>query len=208
MLFDRRCAGCERVGWVVCQPCISRLQAAPPDARPPAIISYIDTFVAAATYDPLVARLILAAKNGGRRDVLRALAVPLAGAIDAGDVVAVAWVPASRARRRRRGYDQAEVLARAVARQCQVPAGRFLRRCDSSTQANRSREERLAGPSIRLRRRPPGSVLLVDDVTTTGASLAASAIALRAGGAHRVDAAVLAVVDDARRSVVGVNAVR
>jgi predicted amidophosphoribosyltransferase len=147
----------------------------------------------------LAAKLILAAKNGGRRDVLRALASPLTAALGSVDVAAVAWVPASRARRRRRGYDQAEVLARAVGRRLGVPAGRFVRRCDSSAQANRSREQRLVGPSILLRRRPPGAVLLIDDVTTTGASLAASAAALRAGGAHRVDAAVLAIVEDAHR---------
>ncbi|MGI9615053.1 MAG: ComF family protein [Acidimicrobiales bacterium] len=194
MLFERRCAGCGRVGWVICQSCIAGLQPAPLDARPPTITNCIDSFVAATAYDPLAARLILAAKNGGRRDVLRALAAPLIGAIEAADVGAVAWVPASRARRRRRGYDQAEVLARAVARQLRVPAGRFVRRRDSSAQANRSREQRLVGPSILLRRRPPGAVLLIDDVATTGASLAASAAALRAGGAKRVDAAVLAVV--------------
>lgn len=145
--------------------------------------------------------MILAAKNGGRRDVLRVLAASTTAALAPGlDVDEVAWVPASRARRRRRGYDQSELLARSVSRRLQVPARRLLRRAGGDAQANLDRTQRLEGPEIAAtRRRPQPRVLIVDDVTTTGASLAASADALRLGGAETIHAAVVAVVDDRRR---------
>ena len=166
---------------------------------PPALTGRVSSFVAAVTYDELAARVILAAKNGGRRDVLRAFAPALVALVSGFEVDEVAWVPASTARRRRRGYDQSDVLARGVARRLGVPARRLLRRAGGEAQANRARTERLAGPELVVRRRPSSRVLLVDDVTTTGASLAASATALRAAGAQAIHAAVIAVVDDRRR---------
>ncbi len=200
VLFERRCAGCDRSGAVVCPRCLALLEPAPPGIRPPALHGRVDSFAAAVIYDELAARVILAAKNGGRRDVLVVLAAATVAALDPGvEVDAVAWVPASRSRRRCRGYDQGEVLARAMARRLRVPARRLLRRAGRDAQANLARAQRLDGPSIvGARRTPPPAVLLVDDVTTTGSSVASSAAALREVGAVEVHAAVVAVVDDRR----------
>jgi predicted amidophosphoribosyltransferase len=104
------------------------------------------------------------------------------------DVDLVTWAPTSASRRRERSYDQAEVLARAVAWRLGVPCRRLLRRADGSPpQTGRTREERLDdGPAFEARRRVRGTVLLVDDVVTTGATLRAAEAALRAAGAEAV----------------------
>jgi ComF family protein len=104
-------------------------------------------------------------------------------------------VPLHPARRRRRGFNQAERLARALGRRtglpvedCLVRGGRNLR------QVGRDRPARLAGPagSVRARGPVPARAVLVDDVTTTGATLAACAAALRAAGSEEVTALVFA----------------
>ena len=117
----------------------------------------------------------------------------------------VTWVPSSPTRRRERGFDPAELLARAVARRLGLRTRRLLRRLDDEPQTTRTREGRLTGPRMAARRgRVPGVVLVVDDVCTTGSTLRVAATALRAGGAVSVVAAVATVVAAAPRQPVAV----
>jgi predicted amidophosphoribosyltransferase len=133
-------------------------------------------------------RLLLALKYGNARPVVRSLARAMARRSRHERVDVVTWPPTSTARRRRRGYDQAELLARAVAWRLGVPCRRLLERVDDprGPQTGSSRAERLEGPTFRARRRVRGTVLLVDDVVTTGATLRAGTSALMTAGARSV----------------------
>ena len=112
----------------------------------------------------------------------------------------VTWVPCSPTRRRERGFDPAELLARAVARRLGLRARRLLRRLDDEPQTARTLHGRLAGPELTVRSRLRGGVVLVvDDVCTTGSTLRAAAAALREGGAEAVVAAVATVAPAAPR---------
>jgi predicted amidophosphoribosyltransferase len=105
---------------------------------------------------------------------------------------AVAVPPAS-ARLRRRGFDPAGELAAALAERLEAPLGACLRRRGSGHQLGRRRAERLGHPpQIEAIGAAPASVLLVDDVLTTGATLSACARALRGAGATRVVAITFA----------------
>ena len=156
--------------------------------------------------------------EGGAADLVRALKyrrvtaavtpiadgmASVAGAARAADVVT--WVPCSPTRRTERGFDPAELLARALARRLGLRARRLLRRLDDEPQTARSREGRLAGPRlVAPRGRAQGSVLVVDDVCTTGSTLRVAAAALRAAGATEVVAAVATVAPASPRQPVAV----
>jgi ComF family protein len=144
------------------------------------------------------------AYEGPARDLVRALkfrgALSLAREMSAlvvasaprdllrGDLVPVPLHPV---RQRRRGFNQAAVLADAIARTTGLAISDCLRRRGPGPpQVGRSRGARLAGPagSIEARAPVPPTALIVDDVVTTGATIAASATALRRAGTTEIAA--------------------
>jgi predicted amidophosphoribosyltransferase len=195
VLLATTCPGCGTAGGPLCPRCAAALTPAPGLPPPPGV----DACVALLAYDGSARRLLSRLKYANERAALRGLASALAAAAPPGAAV-VTWVPTTTARRRDRGFDQAELLARAVARRLRLPCRRLLVRAPGPAQTGRSRAERRAAPpSFTARRAAPGPVLLVDDVVTTGATLAEAARALRAAGAPPVAAAVVAAT--ARRAV-------
>ena len=116
-----------------------------------------------------------------------------------GGVDLVTWAPLHPKRKKRRGYDQAELLARRVGELAGIPAGPTLEKIratgtQSQLQEEADRRANVAGAYRAL----PGTeltglqVVLVDDVLTTGATLSECARTLRLAGAETVVCATLA----------------
>jgi predicted amidophosphoribosyltransferase len=155
----------------------------------PGVASCRSAFV----YDDCARTLLLALKYRNRRDAVAFLASELAALI-APESEAVTWVPTTTARRRARGFDQAELLARGVGRRTGLPVRSLLRRVDGDPQTGRGVAARHDGPrfSARPTRRVPSSVVLVDDIATTGATLRAAAAVLAGAGCRTIHARTVA----------------
>jgi ComF family protein len=149
---------------------------------------------AAVAYDDPVRRIVAAWKERG----LRRLTVWAAGVVveTLAPVAAdcVTFVPPDRERVLQRGHHPAESLARELARSWGLEATALLQRIRRvRPQRGLSRAERRRNVSGAFEARPPpASVLLVDDVYTTGATVHAAASALRRAGARRVEVVTFA----------------
>ena len=103
-------------------------------------------------------------------------------------------VPTSPTHRRLRGFDHTLYLARILAAQRKLAWSQLLIRRDNETQHFKNRVERLKHPtkSLEVRGRVPQSVLLVDDIYTTGATLGACVQKMREAGVKRIFVAIIA----------------
>jgi ComF family protein len=122
---------------------------------------------------------------------------------------AIVPMPLHWLRRWHRGFNQAELLARGLARPLGIPVVPALVRARATApQAGLTRAQRRANVSgsFRVRRHAAvagAHVLLVDDVMTTGATLSAAASALKRAGARRITAITIARADRTRQSFTG-----
>jgi predicted amidophosphoribosyltransferase len=116
----------------------------------------------------------------------------MAGLVACPPDAVVTWAPTAPARRRGRGFDQAELLARAIASRWRRPCRALLVRAAGPPQTGRDALARRTPAGFRARARATRTVVLVDDVMTTGATLTAAARALRDGGADQVIAVTAA----------------
>jgi predicted amidophosphoribosyltransferase len=160
-------------------------------AEPVTVPDGLTSCVALLEYEGAARALVTALKYRNERSAVGALAGAMVDLVER-EADMVTWAPTSDHRRRERGFDQAEILARAVARRRRCGVRRLLRRLPSDPQTGLSFAARVATPAFVALSPAPARVLLVDDVVTTGSTLAAAARALRAAGAREVFGLVVA----------------
>jgi ComF family protein len=202
LLLPSACAGCGRFGDVLCSGCLASLK---PAARA------VDRFVAsdggwvigesfevaaaAFAYQGPLRRALQRLKYVGARQVAPPLAeaalpalrrlVPISGRLP------LVPVPLHPERERVRGYNQAALLAAALAREAGLPWTNLLVRARATTRQHHldraGRLRNLRGAfAIAPTARPPPAMILVDDILTTSATLDACAGVLLEAGCERV----------------------
>lgn len=207
------CGACALPGPAVCAGCRAALAALPPPwcagcghpvpvpvARCPACRGSLAGARQAVAYAGPAPALVGALKDERRRALAGVLGRIVADAVPApGPGVVLVPVPLGPRARAARGFNQSLLLARALARAWDREVADVLeRRREDGRQrgASASERARLVARAFALRASAPAppAAWLVDDVHTTGATLAACARALRRGGTERVGAVAFARV--------------
>ncbi len=188
LLYPPRCAGCGRVDADWCPKCQTELDRTPFDLKqgrlPP-----LTAIASTGTHEGKLQDAVHALKY----EQVTALALPLAArlvtALDAlnWQIDTIMPVPLHARRQHERGMNQAELIAKTLAETLQIAynADSILRWRDTPPQVGLSRAERQANvrDAFKATAAISGTVLLVDDVFTTGATLQACAHAARQAGA-------------------------
>ena len=203
LLYPTRCAFCHQLtqnGETVCPNCRKKLPYTTGTAMEQKFPHLVDC-VSPLYYEGDVRASLLRYKFHGVRAYAGVYGEFLSKSIDECGISCdiITWVPLSRQRLRRRGYDQARLLAEDLARRQQGQCAALLRKrrnnpAQSGTGSAEKRKANAAGvyeaiqPALFAGKR----VLLVDDIVTTGATLSECAKTLRAAGAAQVYAVTVA----------------
>jgi predicted amidophosphoribosyltransferase len=186
LVLPRHCYGCGRAGAGLCGTCAPIALVAVDCAGLPVI--------AAGRYEGPLRDAVLAYKERGRRDLARPLAALLGAAVAALDVpnALLVPIPSAASARRARGGDHVLRLSRRVGPS--TPAVRLTRAVqDSAGLGANARAANLAGAfSARPPRCRGAYAVVVDDIVTTGATLAEATRALTHAGWHTAGGAVVA----------------
>ena len=209
LVFPPRCVNCRRVGAGLCPDCLSKVQLVTPPfcSRCSHPLQYADQSCAQCRLHPLhigqiravayhegpVREAIHALKYNQRTDLVAPLCDQLESHLGRSPVEfdLITAVPLAPLRLRARGYNQAELLARALAARHSRPyVGGLQRLRETADQIGlgpKARRENVDGAfqaeGVLFRGQ---RILLIDDVCTTGATLDACAVALTQQGAKAV----------------------
>lgn len=210
LIASHDCLQCGKEGSLLCWPC---LQLLPPltshcyRCQHPTTGNLICKtcqgqvqllrLIAATNYEGPAKQIVTKVKYARAVQGVKPMARLLASKIDSSEYDIITHIPTASSRIRQRGYDQAECLAQEISLILGLPHASLLARLGKQRQVGSQRQVRLL--QLRTAFRPKHSVLtgnkrilLVDDVSTTGASIEAAATVLQRSGAKAVSAAVFA----------------
>lgn len=197
LLYPPKCPFCGRIlrdSWDgMCPECEKSL---PYVKTAPQKGDFFASCASALYYEDDVRRALLRYKFGGCTGYAAVLGDMMAQCVRReydGEYDLVTWVPLSRQRRFRRGYDQAQLLALEMSKRLGTGAAKTLKklrntRAQSATGSEEKRRANVAGAYVVPDRETVAGkrVLLADDIITTGATLSECARMLRMAGAAKV----------------------
>ena len=209
LLLPPACAACGRSGALLCRECLRGARPASDQgsrfvAADPSIVIGQDLSLAltAFAFEGPIRKALARLKYEGAWRLARPLAAAATPALwnllDVTGAASLVPVPVHRDRRHERGYNQAALIARELSGVAGLPVEEIVERVRPTTKQHRlDRAARLfnlrdafAVPAAI--RSPPSTVIVVDDIVTTSATLEACASVLRAAGVREVYALAVA----------------
>ena len=225
-LWPTRCAICDTPGTVLCESCLKALpyidywRACPRCASPFGKIQCtecnpitrahseneafsFDHLRSLVVYSNESARIVRTYKDSGEQRLAAMMAECMARLISPESPARspsglVTYIPATKRALRRRGFDHAELLARCVASELELPFEMLLMHPLNKDQRTLGRTGRISNMqgrfSCRAEAHSGSAILLVDDVCTTGSTLDAAAICLKQAGVGYIECLTFARV--------------
>lgn len=203
LFFPTKCVFCHKLtqaGETVCKACAKNLPFAPKELQQQSF-PHIPVCVSPLFYEGVVRESLLRYKFSGASCYAKTYGDFLRKCIDENGISCdiITWVPLSRLRLRKRGYDQARLLAQELAIRSGIPCLRLLKKTrNTSAQslsggaANRKQNISRAYAALDQKSIKGKKILLVDDIVTTGSTLTECARILSGAGASSVSAVTLA----------------
>ena len=204
------CLGCAKKGKILCLPCTKMLE------RPSAICflchkamsdlgvcaacrshSSLGRISVATLYTGTALQLVHQLKFNRATAASAIIATHIFTHIRLPEHAVITHAPTATSRRRQRGYDQAQCIARQLAKLSGLPYVSLLARAGQKRQLGKTRAERMHQQREIYRPRQAvliqnKTIVLVDDVITTGSTLQASAATLLSAGAAKIEAIAFA----------------
>jgi ComF family protein len=187
-----QCLNCQIESLLLCNKCALSL---PTGAKNNNYSACLNSITSVTAYKGVARDLIWRLKSAGVQAAADLMARQMTGLVPVGTQLLVP-VPTATSRVRRRGYDQAGLLTKALSRHSGIPRRNCLIRIKQTQQvgAPRSLRQQQVKGAFRCQagNLDGRRVLLVDDVVTTGATLEEAALVLKKAGAATVDAITFA----------------
>lgn len=199
LIFPQFCVGCQRLGGLLCDDCYQKINFYAVPLKLQLSNPVLDQVSVMAEYEGITKKLITSLKYLSVRRIGCLLAKIIYHTMELPQIEAVTAVPLHPKRKRQRGFNQAVEIGDHVAHLIHTPYLHLLQRLKhSSPQAQiKDQAQRLTRLKNTFAPRdcsitPPSSVLLVDDVVTTGATLNECAQILKQIGVNKVFGLIIA----------------
>ena len=192
LIFPKFCIGCGKFDTLLCINCYEKINFYPLTIQSEIQNWSLEKIIVAAQYEGVIKKLITTLKYQSVKDIGQTLARIIYYATNFPQVDSITSVPLHQKRQRQRGFNQATEIALELSRLTQIPFARLLKRTKhSQPQAKISdKNKRLSHlkNTFALNQKVANlkSVLIIDDVTTTGTTLNECAQVLTQAGIKKI----------------------
>ncbi|MCH7882936.1 ComF family protein [Patescibacteria group bacterium] len=198
-IFPRMCLECGKPGKYFCLACLNRIQVPPPFE-----LENVDKVIAVSSYHkPSIKKAVRQLKYHHSQDLKKELVELMYGAINQHldtlpPQTKILAIPITEKRRRWRGFNQSELLAWELSKKLNLPFSHGLlkireTRPQTEIKNRKERLENIKGAfAIMPGYTPPNTIMIVDDISTTGATLNEAARVLKNAGAQKIIGVVIA----------------
>ena len=198
LIFPKFCIGCGKFNTHICKSCYEQINFYPFAIQPKLKNCALDGIFVMAQYETIIKKLVVSLKYENIKDIGQTLARMIYHTTSFPQVKAITSVPLHPKRKHQRGFNQATEIAQELSKITQTPFQKLLTRTKHSIPQAKigDKNQRLIHlkNTFALTQKISNlkSVLIIDDVTTTGTTLNECALILKQAGVKKIYGLVVA----------------